>query len=88
MNHLIFHKVGGGSVKDNSSVKILFERASYHMKKPTILVISAFGKTTNMFEHLALYIHAGMIPAANKMLGQIILAHTEIMDKLFPKKHN
>ena len=45
------YKFGGGSVKDAEGIRQLYDIVKYN-KEELIIVVSAFGKTTNAFEKL------------------------------------
>jgi aspartate kinase len=79
------NKVGGASIKDASSVKVLSRHVSvYMMKQPTILVVSAMDKATNLLERLALCLSTKNINEARELWQEIYDFHLRIIAKLFP----
>ncbi len=82
------NKVGGGSVYDATSIKKLFFIAKHCMKKPTVLVISAFGKTTNVLEKLAHALFEGSDVDVDEALKKVADFHYNIAKELFSVNHN
>lgn len=80
-------KFGGASVKDAPAVKNVAEVLKKHALKPTIVVISAMGKTTNALEELVnAYLKNTGKP--EEILQKIKEYHFGILNELFPdKKH-
>lgn len=78
-------KFGGASVKDAQAVKNVAEVLKKHADKPTIVVISAMGKTTNHLETLvkAYWNRTGN---AEHILQEIKDFHFGIVNQLFNSK--
>jgi aspartate kinase len=77
-------KFGGASVKDAASVRNVAEILRAHAaSEPTIVVISAMGKTTNRLEELvkAYYFGKG---DANAILNDVKESHLKTARELFP----
>ncbi len=80
-------KFGGASVKDSSAVKNVGKVLRDHTDGPTLVVISAMGKTTNMLENLAsAYFHRK--PECKKIFKDIKAFHQEIIDELIEDEHD
>jgi aspartate kinase len=80
-------KFGGASVKDAAAVKNVSEILKKFASRPTTVVISAMGKTTNSLEQLvSAYFYKKEDP--EKVLQQVKEYHQQILSELFPdKKH-
>lgn len=80
-------KFGGASVKDAAAVKNVAEVLRKHALKPTIVVVSAMGKTTNQLEELVkAYVNkTGNSKAA---LEKVKEYHYAIVNELFPDKNS
>jgi aspartate kinase len=80
-------KFGGASVKDAAAVKNVSKILKDYASKPTVVVVSAMGKTTNSLEQLVqAYFYKKEDP--EKVLQQIKEFHYGIVNELFPdKKH-
>lgn len=76
-------KFGGASVKDSQAVKNVAQIVKSYASAPTIIVISAMGKTTNHLEELvkAWYYKK---ESPEKILEQIKKYHFDILNELFP----
>jgi len=79
---MIVHKFGGAAVKDINGVMNLSEILKNRPEKK-VIVISAFGKTTNNLEELALYIYNRDEENFDKKLQAIRDYHYKIMYGLF-----
>jgi aspartate kinase len=77
-------KVGGASVFDASSIKMLLQHVRNNMQRPTIVFISALGKVTNMLEVLVHSLDSNMYPVAVKSLSELYKFHRGIIKNLFP----
>lgn len=84
MNRQIF-KFGGASVKDAAAVKNVAEVVKKYALKPTIVVVSAMGKTTNQLEELV-KAHFQKNGNAHSVLQKIKDYHLEILSTLFADK--
>lgn len=80
-------KFGGASVKDAAAVKNVAEVLKKYANKPTVVVISAMGKTTNGLENLvnAYFKNTGN---ADSELQKIKDYHFQIISELFPSKNH
>jgi aspartate kinase len=79
-------KFGGASVKDAEAVKNVSAILKKFATEPTVVVISAMGKVTNMLENLVnAYFHGEGDPTA--ILNEIKAYHLAILDNLFPQKN-
>jgi aspartate kinase len=80
-------KFGGASVKDPGSVKNVSSILKTFATVPTIVVISAMGKTTNKLEELTnAYFYKTGDPSA--IMQELKTAHVTILEELFAdKKH-
>ncbi len=80
-------KFGGASVKDAQAVKNVAEVLKKHALKPTVVVISAMGKTTNNLESLvkAYWNKSGK---SEEILHQIKDFHFDILHQLFDNKNH
>jgi len=78
------YKFGGASVKDGSGIRNIAEIVS-EVSGDLIIVISAFGKTTNSLERvLKAWINGD--PLYNNLLDEIYLYHNSVIDELFADK--
>lgn len=85
MSKVIVFKFGGASVKDAKSIKNLFNILFKRLQKPTIIVISAMGKSTNSLEAIL-----NLKVQKNDYSSNISIFenyHLEICQQLFPSKH-
>lgn len=80
-------KFGGASVKDAAAVKNVFKILNKFASKPTVVVVSAMGKTTNSFEQLvkAYFYKRGDM---EKVYQQVKDYHYGIVNALFPDKEH
>ncbi len=76
-------KFGGASVKDSESVKNVCSIVKQFAQEPTVIVVSAMGKTTNKLEELtnAYFYKKGDI---EQILDDLKAFHLQIMKELFP----
>lgn len=80
-------KFGGASVKSSAAVKNVGRVLKEHTDGPTLVVISAMGKTTNMLESLvAAYYHRK--PECKKIFKEIKAFHEEIIAELIEDQHD
>ena len=77
-------KFGGASVKDSDGIKGLFNIVREE-KDRLVIVVSAFGKTTNALEGVLKAWFTGD-PAYQELLDSILTYHISIYDGLFNKK--
>src|SRR6056297_1583998 len=83
---MIVYKFGGASVKDARGVKNLF-RIVKSVSDKLIIVVSAFGKTTNALEEIHKLSYDNLVLCKDK-IKNLFLYHYRIMDELFDdKKH-
>jgi len=80
-------KFGGASVKDAESVKNVSEILKKYAVIPTIVVVSAMGKTTNKLEEL---VNAYFYKEGNTdtILGELKVFHLEIINQLFESRNH
>lgn len=80
-------KFGGASVKDASAVKNVAEVLKKHALKPTVVVISAMGKTTNNLEEL---VNSYFYKKGNseQVLQKIKDYHFGILNELFSNRNH
>ena len=80
-------KFGGASVKDASAVKNIAEVLKKHALKPTVVVISAMGKTTNNLEEL---VNTYFYKKGNseQVLQKIKDYHFGILNELFSNRNH
>jgi len=81
---MIVYKFGGASVKDANGVKNLF-RIIKPVSDKLIIVVSAFGKTTNALEDI-LKLSYDNVSLSKDKLTNLFLYHYSIMDELFEDK--
>ncbi|MEE4197412.1 MAG: aspartate kinase [Bacteroidales bacterium] len=81
---MIVYKFGGASVKDAPGVINLF-RIVKSVPQPLIIVISAFGKTTNALEEIHRLSYHNLSQSKEK-LKNLFIYHYRIMDELFANK--
>lgn len=76
-------KFGGASVKDSESVRNVVSIIQSQVKEPTLIVVSAMGKTTNKLEELvkAYFYKEGNVPA---IFEEIKSFHLSIANDLLP----
>lgn len=79
-------KFGGASVKDAESVKNVCAIVQQFATEPTVIVVSAMGKTTNKLEDLtkAYFYQQGEV---NTLLADLKEYHLQILHQLFPDKN-
>jgi aspartate kinase len=75
------YKFGGASVKDASGIRNL-RNIITHEKENLVIVVSAFGKTTNAFEK-ALKAWFCSDASYNVLLDEIYRSHSSVTDELF-----
>jgi aspartate kinase len=78
-------KFGGASVKDAESIKNISSILRTLTAEPTVVVISAMGKTTNKLEALAnaYFYKEGDV---QQLFNDVKTIHFSILDELFPNK--
>lgn len=81
------NKVGGASLKDIYAMGTLKRHVDFEMKRPTILVVSAFKNVTNILERLSLFLYVGNIKRAEEEKEKILKLHFKITYDLFPQGH-
>jgi aspartate kinase len=82
---MVIYKFGGASVKNPEGVENL-KNILVSQNEAGVVVLSAFGKTTNQLEKLIQHIHRHDQPAFDERLRQIKDYHWQIMDALFDEK--
>lgn len=80
-------KFGGASVKDTDSVRNVCAIVRQFAKEPTVVVVSAMGKTTNKLEELvnAYYYKKGN---ADEVLAELKQYHFDLLKQLFADPKN
>lgn len=80
-------KFGGASVKDAAAVKNVAEVLQKQANKPTVVVVSAMGKTTNQLEELvkAYFYKTGK---CSEELEKVKHYHAEILNSLFQNSNH
>ncbi|MGM0503981.1 MAG: aspartate kinase [Bacteroidota bacterium] len=81
---MIVYKFGGASVKDAGGVKNLF-RIIKSVSDKLVIVVSAFGKTTNALEEIHKLSYDNLSLSKDK-IKNLFLYHYRIMDGLFKDK--
>jgi aspartate kinase len=78
---MIIYKFGGASIKDASGIRNLLKIVSEE-KDDLVIVVSAFGKTTNALENL---LRSWILkdPAFSGQLADIYLSHFNVVNDLF-----
>lgn len=82
---MVIYKFGGASVKNGGGVENL-KNILASRNEVGVVVLSAFGKTTNQLEELVQHIHRGQQQAFDSKLRQIKDYHWQIIDALFDEK--
>lgn len=83
---MIVYKFGGASIKDARGVKNLF-RIVKSVSDKLIIVLSAFGKTTNALEEIHKLSYDNL-SLCNDKIKNLFLYHYRIMDELFDDKNH
>jgi len=83
---MIIHKFGGAAVKDAKGVKNLAEILKVRSERK-IVVVSAFGKTTNSLEDLTFFAYKNEKQDFQSTLEAIQNYHWDIIKELFEHKH-
>ena len=78
-------KFGGASVKDAQSVRNVSRVLELQDEEPTLVVVSAMGKTTNALEEVLLDLMEGR--ETKTKIGQIEAFHKQIARDLFDSSH-
>ncbi len=79
-------KFGGASVKDAPALRNVASIMAKHATAPTVVVVSAMGKTTNRLEELTAS-YWNKDEQWQKILDEIKDFHLSIVRELFPSKH-
>ena len=83
MSTSLVFKFGGASVKDADSVRNVARIISLFAQRPTVVVVSAMGKTTNAFEEVVSHWSRNELELAREKIGAIRKFHFEIIETLF-----
>jgi aspartate kinase len=83
---MIIHKFGGAAVKDANGVRNLSEILK-NRQENKVVVISAFGKTTNNLEELTLFAYRKEADRFESQLKVIRDYHLDIVQNLFSGNH-
>ncbi|MCH7399977.1 aspartate kinase [Belliella sp. DSM 107340] len=86
MSKVIVFKFGGASVKDAKSIKNLFNILFNRLRNPTIIVVSAMGKSTNSLEAIINLKVQKKDYSSNISIFENF--HLEICQQLFPLHHS
>lgn len=82
MSKTIVFKFGGASVKDAKSIENLFNILFNRLRNPTLIIISAMGKTTNGLEELLrLKLNGGLVYSNSTIIKDF---HLDICRQIFP----
>ncbi|MBO7623961.1 MAG: aspartate kinase, partial [Bacteroidales bacterium] len=79
-------KFGGASVKDAQGFRNVVEIIRRYADTPTLVVVSALGKTTNRLEELASAFFEGRAETA-ALFAAIREGHRAILRELMPEEH-
>jgi aspartate kinase len=80
-------KFGGASVKDAESVKNVVDIVRQQAKEPTLMVISAMGKTTNKLEEIVkAYFYK--TPNLANHIDELKQFHVALLNQLFPNPNH
>jgi len=77
------NKFGGASIKDAQRIENVVEIIKNHIKRPSVVVVSAIGKTTNALEFLHKHYLIGNSTEAFDTLNQIKSEHYKLCQELF-----
>jgi aspartate kinase len=86
MQKMVVYKFGGASVKDAEGVKNLSSIIK-NVQDQLIVVVSAFGKTTNALEEILKLSHIDLTLCKEK-IKNLFLYHYHIVDELFVDKNH
>ena len=82
VQNLTVHKFGGASVKDAYAVRNVETILQNCLHSPSVVVVSAIGKTTNKLEKVFSTLVSDGFDIALDELNKIILAHQHVIDDL------
>lgn len=80
-------KFGGASVKDAQGFRNVVDIIRRHAATPTLVVVSALGKTTNRLEELATAFFEGNAEKAGEFFAAVREGHRAILHELMPDDH-
>ena len=80
-------KFGGASVKDAQGFRNVVDIIRRHAATPTLVVVSALGKTTNRLEELATAFFEGNAEKAGELFAAVREGHRAILHELMPDDH-
>ncbi|MBP5396392.1 MAG: hypothetical protein J6Y34_05330, partial [Bacteroidales bacterium] len=80
-------KFGGASVKDAQGFRNVVDIIRRHATTPTLVVVSALGKTTNRLEELATAFFEGNAEKAGELFAAVREGHRAILHELMPDDH-
>ena len=80
-------KFGGASVKDAQGFRNVVDIIRRHATTPTLVVVSALGKTTNKLEELATAFFEGNAEKAGELFAAVREGHRAILHELMPDDH-
>lgn len=80
-------KFGGASVKDAQGFRNVVDIIRRHATTPTLVVVSALGKTTNKLEELATAFFEGNAEKAGELFAAVRDGHRAILHELMPDDH-
>ncbi len=83
---MLVFKFGGASVKDGNAVKNVAKILGLFSDKDKVVVISAMGKTTNLFEEMVVALKDKNYPKFDFLKEQCYDFHLTILDELFREK--
>ena len=83
---LYVHKFGGASIKSTERVENVVKICKNTIGKPSVVVVSAIGKTTNSLEKVVEAYASANVDAAFMQLNEVKSAHYQLCDQLLPKE--
>ena len=83
---LYVHKFGGASIKSTERVENVVKICKNFIEKPTVIVVSAMGKTTNSLEKVVEAYASANVDTAFEHLNKLKSAHYALCDELLPKE--
>ena len=78
------HKFGGASIKSGERVENVVKICQSFIHKPSVIVVSAMGKTTNSLEKVVEAYASANVELAFEHLNKVKTAHDQLCDELMP----
>lgn len=79
---MYIHKFGGASIKDAESIGNVVNIVKNNLQIPSLIVVSAMGKTTNSLEELVQFYTENNTEQAFKLFNSIKQSHYSVCDEL------